>query len=183
MFEIANELAYEDQMVQGRRDAVLDTPFPLGPSRWIEVPHAGDGHWNPADGEVVRALLAAIDPDDPVEIALLSPFRDVVSGLRRVRSEHLERVRSAEGEDQAERAEAALGVGTVHTFQGRERDAVILVLGGASQGARDWVTATPNLLNVAVTRARDRLYVVGDRERWSGRQVDVLLRHLPRARA
>jgi len=54
----------------------------------------------------------------------------------------------------------------VHTFQGREHDAVIVVLGGVSLGSRKWAAGTPNLLNVAVTRARDRLYVIGDRGHW-----------------
>ena len=43
---------------------------------------------------------------------------------------------------------------------------MILVLGGASDGAIEWACGTPNILNVAVTRAQRRLYVVGDRERW-----------------
>ena len=46
---------------------------------------------------------------------------------------------------------------------------MIFVLGApASQqtGARGWAGARPNLLNVAVTRAKERLYVVGNRGLW-----------------
>lgn len=59
-------------------------------------------------------------------------------------------------------------VGTVHTMQGKEADVVVLVLGTNPDqiSARRWAAARPNLLNVAVSRARRRLYVVGNRKSW-----------------
>lgn len=33
-------------------------------------------------------------------------------------------------------------------------------------GARGWAGGRPNLLNVAVTRAKEALYVIGNRELW-----------------
>jgi superfamily I DNA and/or RNA helicase len=62
-------------------------------------------------------------------------------------------------------------VGTIHTVQGREADTVILVLGApnASQnGARSWAAGTPNILNVAVSRAKQDFYVIGSHGAWSG---------------
>ena len=60
-------------------------------------------------------------------------------------------------------------VGTVHVTQGKEADIVILVLGTAADqhGSRKWAAQRPNLLNVAVTRAKRRLVVVGDYALWS----------------
>ncbi|MDP3372592.1 MAG: hypothetical protein Q8S21_06885, partial [Candidatus Paracaedibacteraceae bacterium] len=50
-----------------------------------------------------------------------------------------------------------------------ENQIVILVLGGKPQvvGSRVWATRKPNLLNVAVTRAKRRLYVIGNKRLWS----------------
>src|SRR3954464_4234105 len=56
-------------------------------------------------------------------------------------------------------------VGTVHTFQGKEEDSVVMVLGADAEhaGCAYWACAKPNIVNVALTRARRRFYVVGDR--------------------
>ncbi|MDQ3802472.1 MAG: AAA domain-containing protein [Acidobacteriota bacterium] len=63
---------------------------------------------------------------------------------------------------------ARKAIGTVHTFQGKEADAVILVLGAGEQteGAARWAAERPNIWNVAATRARFRFYVVGSAGLW-----------------
>ena len=61
-------------------------------------------------------------------------------------------------------------IGTVHSMQGKEADVVIFVLGtdrSASGRARQWVGNPPNLLNVAVSRARRRLFVIGRFSEWT----------------
>lgn len=60
-------------------------------------------------------------------------------------------------------------IGTIHTVQGREAEAVIFVLGapnGDQTGARGWAGKEPNLRNVAVTRAKESVYVIGNRSLW-----------------
>lgn len=47
---------------------------------------------------------------------------------------------------------------------------MILVLGApmpAQRGTRVWAGETPNILNVAATRAQENLYVVGFRPAWA----------------
>ncbi|ADC52235.1 hypothetical protein BpOF4_21199 (plasmid) [Alkalihalophilus pseudofirmus OF4] len=56
-------------------------------------------------------------------------------------------------------------VGTVHTFQGKEADIVYFVTGtdATTLSAGEWACKEPNLLNVAVTRAKKEFYIIGDK--------------------
>lgn len=66
--------------------------------------------------------------------------------------------------DACERAE--LLVDTVHRFQGDERDVMFfspVVAEGIQPGALSFLRSNGNLFNVAITRARGLLHVVGDR--------------------
>ena len=56
-------------------------------------------------------------------------------------------------------------VGTVHTFQGKENKIVYFVLGAdnMSKGAARWAVSEPNILNVAVTRAKEEFYIIGNK--------------------
>jgi hypothetical protein len=150
MFDISNNIAYDGLMVYGtpHRRAVA-----LPRSSWITVESTeSEGHWIPAEGRVVETLIGdlmrqGISADD---IFLISPFRVVVGRLRQIAGRF------------------GIKAGTIHTVQAKESDVVILVLGGDRHrpGAKRWASARPNLLNVAVSRAKRRLYVVGNQEAW-----------------
>lgn len=62
---------------------------------------------------------------------------------------------------------------TIHKFQGSEKD-IMVVSPVAAQGINDrtrgWLVDQTNLWNVAITRARSQLIVVGDRSWWSGQR-------------
>ncbi|WP_051748626.1 DEAD/DEAH box helicase [Terribacillus saccharophilus] len=55
-------------------------------------------------------------------------------------------------------------IGTVHTFQGKEADIVYFITGtdATTLSAAEWACKEPNLLNVAVTRAKKEFYLIGD---------------------
>ncbi|MEQ4725823.1 AAA domain-containing protein [Nonomuraea sp. B19D2] len=103
----------------------------------------------------VQQLLARLPAD--ATIGVVTPFRG--------QAEELHRRLSRYGHER-------LRVGTVHTFQGGERDVMVfsLVAGeGMHPGAISWVDRQLNLWNVAITRARTHLIVVGDRGLWGKR--------------
>ena len=119
--------------------------------------------------DIIRAfVIAGIAPRRDLpgmpDIYAISPFRTARRGLEAP----LEQQFPSWGVRRKAAFERwlAKSVGTVHTFQGKEAEAVVLLLGGRTLDAIEWATGTPNLLNVAVTRARRRLYVIGDRDAW-----------------
>jgi hypothetical protein len=65
-----------------------------------------------------------------------------------------------------DRLSSRLRVGVVHTFQGSEADIMIfspVVAQGADREAAEWISNEEGLLNVALTRARKVLHIVGDK--------------------
>ncbi|WP_368502792.1 AAA domain-containing protein (plasmid) [Alkalihalophilus sp. As8PL] len=56
-------------------------------------------------------------------------------------------------------------IGTVHTFQGKEAEIVYFITGtdATTLSAAEWACKEPNLLNVAVTRAKKEFYLIGDK--------------------
>ncbi|BCB22337.1 DEAD/DEAH box helicase [Bosea sp. ANAM02] len=168
MFSIANEIAYAGLMVHAVQPRHSDIRSILGPSHWIDVrsSHTMD-KWCEAEGEAVVQLLHRLDRAglDKLDLYIVTPFTVVSKRLRELvlRSGALRRWTEKPAEWVKER------IGTVHTVQGREADSVIMVLGApmpANGGARSWAGGQVNLLNVAVTRAQENFYVVGNRAVW-----------------
>jgi hypothetical protein len=167
MFGISNEIAYDGAMVSATPTRTSVVGEILGESRWIDVPGVpGGGHHIQAQAVMVERMvrrLARSLPAAAMDVFVISPFRQVADTMR-------QRLRSlAPADDTAWRQWVHERVGTIHTAQGKEADGVILLLGGDPSIPRAllWAGATPNILNVAVSRAQERLYVVGDAAAWS----------------
>ncbi len=193
MFGISNRLAYNNSMVLAAgklaEEEMLTAARPLlGETRWLDgkAKQGGPKHFIREQAEVVRWLMHVYSERRPVgedglpAFFVISPFRSMADGLRRMLCDDLKALGQDKSRGERDRWNKAVNawggasIGTVHTFQGKERETVILALGGASDGAVAWACGTPNILNVAVTRAQRRLYVVGDRARWM--QASPLMR-------
>lgn len=62
----------------------------------------------------------------------------------------------------------ALTVGTAHRLQGAERPVILFsAVYGQSEGTASFIDGNPELLNVAVSRAKDLLVVFGAERRWN----------------
>lgn len=132
--------------------------------RWIEIrgravrPSSG-GALNEIEAQaVVQELNRLIRQGYKGSIGVVSPFRAQANRIRDLVS--------ADASLFSHLGECDFLVDTVHKFQGDERDVIIFspVVGiGVSDGALGFLRNTPNLFNVAITRARAALIVVGDK--------------------
>jgi hypothetical protein len=132
-------------------------------------------HWHDIHGSVPRSPRSAVNElevravldllnewsqtgfllRDNVDFGIVTPFRLQMDRLA-------EAVRTRSWWDQVKRR---LTVGTAHRFQGDERDVMIfstVVAQGMQPRLVRWVADDDQLLNVAITRARAALHVVGD---------------------
>ncbi|HEY4288652.1 MAG TPA: DEAD/DEAH box helicase [Puia sp.] len=165
MFSIANVIAYDNQMVRVGADRRMD--LPTGESGWIDVQGVT------ADGHLIREELMVLEEMiGRLGDSLVSEKTFVISPFRSVADICYEEFN----------VKGRVECGTIHTFQGKEAEVVFLVLGTLPENvrARDWVAGAPNMLNVAVTRAKARLYVIGNRGVWGRhRYFSELVRVLP----
>jgi superfamily I DNA and/or RNA helicase len=185
MFSTSNNIAYNGLMVQNTPLGTSDIGNHLGESVWIDIEGGGQvaGKWSQSEGDaasqlLIRLLDAGVAAPD---IFFITPFRIVAQNLRKMFTQNPAISRRLPANPLAWVNDR---VGTVHTFQGKQAEAVVLVLGAPldqSAGARTWAAHPPNLLNVAVSRAKHRLYVIGSHQAWSNVGVfRTLARNLPR---
>lgn len=101
--------------------------------------------------EVVKKAEKLCGDYPNLEIGIVSPYRHQIEKIK----QKLESAGIIEN----------ILCGTADTFQGDERDIVIfspVISNGSESGSRNWVEKPHNRINVAVTRARHSLYVIGD---------------------
>ncbi|HKU09942.1 MAG TPA: AAA domain-containing protein [Sinomonas sp.] len=161
MFDTVNQEVYDGLMIHGGK--TLFRRFPVGEhhqeapkSSWLDVTTT---EWNGHSSvqELIRfdELLRNLKEvgHDMSKVLAIAPFRQTAFEIERRARQYLRDSKAQSG--------------TVHRAQGKEADIVILVLGGKTSGVRNWAVDTPNLFNVAVSRAKHRLYVIGDHGEWA----------------
>ncbi|ORX74425.1 P-loop containing nucleoside triphosphate hydrolase protein [Linderina pennispora] len=113
-----------------------------------------------AHAHVLRLLAADVSPRD---IAVISPYNAQVRLLRELLRDHVE-----------------VEVGSVDGFQGREKEAVVLSLVRSNENQEIGFLSDYRRTNVAVTRARRHLCVIGDSETVARRSpfLNALFVHL-----
>lgn len=176
MFDISNRISYDGVMIQQTKEPdqnIVDT-FAIPISKWLqcsgkEKNHLRKDHLPEQGKETLNIIKLAFEKakGDKPDLYVISPFTSVVEGLKKeIRESDFYKLNK---ENYNEWMES--NIGTVHTFQGKEANEVVLLLGcdQDAKGAVTWVNA--NIINVAVTRAKYRLCIIGDYRIWKQNQV------------
>ena len=155
IIDFSNQEFYGGKIRIMRKDKVGDKVLEL-----VQVPEGKvDGNITrnlPEIEAVVKVLHELIvederkNPKKPVTIGIISPFRAQVDQLKisvsKVLSDHMLKKHQVE-------------IGTAHTFQGDERDIMLISWAFADNSHSQSLTflQKPNLFNVAITRAKNKM--------------------------
>lgn len=173
MFQISNEIAYNDKMFNETPRPNSGEKFLLQQSTWLDIKGPEKGNKNHAVQQqidaVVNLFIQAIDIyGGPPKLYIITPFTSVDQALKKAIYSVVKKT-LPQIDLQAITDWLSENCGTIHTFQGKEANEVLLVLGcdaRSGKGAAQWVGQKPNIINVAVSRARYRLGVIGDYDLW-----------------
>lgn len=192
--ELVSEVFYEGRLATGRGASWLDTSLLPVPLRhevcWVDTASLGRGAlesnspdkidcWNDAEAGVVMAVLKALlqnpgliralkeglQPGDPIVgiICMYSKQREVLNRLK------------SEARWMPPELRRLIKVDTVDSYQGKENRIVILSTVRNNSQLQPGFLRSPNRINVAMSRAMERLVVVGATSMWRGKNESTPL--------
>ena len=182
MFDISNRISYDDRMINKCMPDKVKVDYVLEKNEFIDVKgqETGSGnHYVKEQGEevieIIKNYIKNNFEDNKIKffenyknLYVISPFTTVVNGIRNdINKAFKEECQSEDDKDKLKKwCENCLG--TVHKFQGKEANSVILLLGcdKNSKSSAQWAAQQANILNVAATRAKKRFAIIGDLELW-----------------
>ena len=166
IISFSNKEFYEEQLRIATKYDNLHSPNPNEPGiRWVDVQGqvtrpANGGAVNSAEAKTVVATLRdlVLIKRYRGSVGVVTPFRAQVDTITRAVNRDIELTTAL--------LQQGFLVDTVHKFQGDERDVMVfspVVSAGLPEGALRFLRSNGNLFNVAITRARAQLIVVGNR--------------------
>lgn len=172
MFEICNQLSYNNKMIYAVKKRTSPIGTILGKSRWIDVidSYAKLGeHYSKTEYdkliEMIENILNQGDTKLLEQIYIITFFRKYAQQIKINLEDHFkDKLNKILLTDFCRN-----NIGTVHAFQGKENDSVIFLLGSPhplDEGAKLKMSEKPNVLNVAVSRAKNNFYVIGNKNLW-----------------
>lgn len=173
MFDISNRISYDDRMINKCMPDKVKVNYVLEKNEFIDIKgqEVGNGdHYVKKQGEKIIEIIKDCIENREIDVFenskhlyVISPFTTVINGLKNDIKKAFK-----DGNKEVVNNWCNTCLGTVHKFQGKEANSVILLLGcdNNSKSSAQWAAQAANILNVAATRAKKRFAIIGDLELW-----------------
>ena len=165
IISFSNGEFYEERLRVATRYDALKSPNRAEPGvRWVDVKGQVS---RPGNGGALNNTEAKAVTDTLRDLILTKGYKGSVGVVTpfRAQANAITQLVNQDKQLLAEAVTQGFLADTVHRFQGDERDVIIfspVVSAGAPHGALGFLRSNGNLFNVAITRARAQLVVVGD---------------------
>lgn len=188
---LVSQCFYKGELENGERkipDIYSNIPKQLvAPATWLDTSPlgkkahhqqgSGTSIYNDAEADAIVELLLQVDENDEFVNSLYKEVKEgeAAIGVICMYAEQKKRIRQKiKKAGLSEALTALLKIDTVDSYQGKENRIIILSVTRSEPKQSPGFLRLPNRINVALSRAMDRLVIVGDKRMWQGKNS-----HLP----
>lgn len=145
--QFSNKYVYDNRMIVPKEDKTKE--FLESNVCFIDIRGVkASNHTNLSEAKAVATLVRKLLEFYKVEdIAVIAPYKNQVRAIEEALGNN------------------SVDVGTVHSFQGKDKEVVIMSMTISSEFdtfAKRFIGSQPNMLNVAFTRSKQQLFIVGN---------------------
>jgi superfamily I DNA and/or RNA helicase/serine/threonine protein kinase len=132
--------------------------------------------YNDVESDAIVKLLQEIDAKEEFVDGLFKQVKEGEAAIGVIcmyaeQKKHL--LQKVKNSDLSEGLVALLKIDTVDSYQGKENRIIILSVTRSEPKQSPGFLRLPNRINVALSRAMDRLVIVGDKRMWQGKNSDL----------
>lgn len=183
---LVSQCFYKGQLENGERiipDIYTNVPKQLAASAtWLDTSSlgkkahhqegSGTSIYNDAEADAIVDMLLQIDDNDEFVNSLYKEVKEgeAAIGVICMYAEQKKHIRQRMKKiGLSEALTALLKIDTVDSYQGKENRIIILSVTRSEHKQSPGFLRLPNRINVALSRAMDRLVIVGDKRMWQGK--------------
>lgn len=187
---LVSQCFYRGELENGERkipDIYADVPPQLdAATTWLDTSSlgkkahhqkgSGTSIFNDAEAQAIVDLLQQVDENQEFVNNLSKQVKEgeAAIGVICMYGEQKKRIRQKiKKAGVSESLMSLLKIDTVDSYQGKENRIIILSVSRSEQRQSSGFLRLPNRINVALSRAMDRLVIVGDKRMWQGKNSDL----------
>ncbi|WP_028869645.1 AAA domain-containing protein [Psychromonas arctica] len=187
---LVSQCFYKGELENGERiipDIYKNVPHQLAaPATWLDTSSlgkkahhqqgAGSSIFNDAEADAIVDMLLRVDEDEEFINSLYGQVKEgeAAIGIICMYAEQKKRIRQrVKKVGLSEALTSLLKIDTVDSYQGKENRIIILSVTRSDHKQSSGFLRLPNRINVALSRAMDRLVIVGDKRMWQGKNIDL----------